>query len=73
LLCEKVIQPTGRSYSADQSHPFGMADAVLQQVTRDTQRFGIKCSNLTTNRADREFLDSPRAITTELKKLAPPI
>jgi hypothetical protein len=50
-----------------------MADAVLQQVKRDTQRFGIKCSNLATNRADREFLDSPRAITTALKKLAPPI
>jgi nicotinic acid phosphoribosyltransferase len=49
LLCEEVVQPTGDSYSADHLI-FGMGDAVLQEVNRDTQRFGIKCSNLTTNR-----------------------
>jgi nicotinic acid phosphoribosyltransferase len=49
LLCEKVVQPTAGSYSADHLI-FGMEDALLQQVNRDTQRFGIKCSNLTTNR-----------------------
>jgi nicotinic acid phosphoribosyltransferase len=49
LLREKMVQPTAGSYSADHLI-FGMGDAVLQQVNRDTQRFGIKWSNLTTNR-----------------------
>jgi Nicotinate phosphoribosyltransferase (NAPRTase) family len=49
LLCEKMVQPTAGSYSADHLI-FGMGDGLLQQVNRDTQRFGIKCSNLTTNR-----------------------
>jgi hypothetical protein len=49
LLCEKVVQPTAGSYSADHLIS-GMEDAPLQQVNRDTERFGIKCSNLTTNR-----------------------
>jgi nicotinic acid phosphoribosyltransferase len=49
LLCQKMVQPTVGSYSADHLI-FGMGDALLQQVNRDTQRFGIKWSNLTTNR-----------------------
>jgi nicotinic acid phosphoribosyltransferase len=49
LLCEKLVQPTAGSDSADHLI-FGMGDAVLQQVNRDTLRFGIKWSNLTTNR-----------------------
>jgi hypothetical protein len=49
LLCEKLVQPTAGSDSADHLI-FGMGDAVLQQVNRDTLRFGIEWSNLTTNR-----------------------
>jgi len=63
-----MVQPTAGSYSADHLI-FGMGYAVLQQVNRDTQRFGIKCSNLT----KQPFLDSRRAITTASKKLARPI
>jgi hypothetical protein len=49
LLCEKVVQPTAGSYSADHLIS-GMEDAALQQVNRVHRVSGIKCSNLTTNR-----------------------
>jgi hypothetical protein len=45
LLCEKVVQPTAGSYNADHLIS-GMEDASAEMH----RVFGIKCSNLTTNR-----------------------
>jgi hypothetical protein len=43
LLCEKVVQPTGDSYSADHLI-FGMGDAVLQES--QTEIHSVSASNV---------------------------
>lgn len=45
-------------YSAD-NIAFGMGGALLQQVDRDTQRFAMKCSNITVNGQDRDVQKDP--------------
>jgi hypothetical protein len=64
LLCEKVVQPTAGSYSADHLIS-GMEDAPLQQVNRDTPRFRHQMFGFD----HQPFLDSRRG----MKKLARPI
>jgi hypothetical protein len=65
LLCEKVVQPTGDSYSADHLI-FGMGDAVLQESQPRYTAFRHQMFEFD----HQPFLDSRRAITTASKKLA---
>ncbi len=45
-------------WSAD-NIAFGMGGALLQQVDRDTQKFAMKCSNVTVNGEDRDVVKDP--------------
>ena len=45
-------------WSAD-NIAFGMGGALLQQLDRDTQKFAMKCSNVTVNGEDRDVVKDP--------------
>jgi nicotinamide phosphoribosyltransferase len=45
-------------WSAD-NIAFGMGGALLQQLDRDTQKFAMKCSNITVNGEDRDVVKDP--------------
>lgn len=49
---------SGAGWSAD-NVAFGMGGALLQQLNRDTQKFAIKCSNVTVNGKDRDVFKQP--------------